>query len=453
MSAYLASNNLHFKPLTARLARELTDATTELQRSASLNQWHGHVVIFLSKAFFTMGAICSIPLALIETISSLASGIILGILNRSVYQDRSEFLQKYALKAISYGCHSLTSSVALLVIGWKAPLFLYHTTNAIVDHALYLGSAALIQCSCGVDIDQAAGRNPNLAIERTIQLLGDSHPDLIYDVLNQFQRDFDFDLRDRLGALPHLRTFLDQHPDSARFIREFNFQSFLTSAAYRQQAVQILRQFLIEAQLLRPDVQELNPYYFELNQSNAAEGTYQEKLAAFLKAAFLEIYRTPRLANCLSTDKETGQSLLESFDASICAPLATYTQYKELLQPLTCPSHFTQSLRVYNDCQEKEGRYRQLQSAKTQVDLLTNQQKGTLVEKILKGDLEVEPAVQEVYKKIGELAGPLYQGPLMTKTAIDLSQIDSGNIIVKRNLFQKACQEALAEIAQAPAAV
>jgi hypothetical protein len=75
-----------------------------------------------------------------------------------------------------------------------------------------------------------------------------------------------------------------------------------------------------------------------------------------------------------------------------------------------------------------------------------------LVEKILRGsNLEIkDKAVKEAYQLIGLLATSLYQGALMTKTAIDLSQIDrNNNIIATRNLFQGACQEAIAEINQA----
>ena len=159
----------------------------------------------------------------------------------------------------------------------------------------------------------------------------------------------------------------------------------------------------------------------------------------------MEIHKTPDLSQCLDQPGNSGTELLELIDAGIYIPLTTYTQYKELLQPLQCPEQFTGNLCFLAP------RHTKLAAAKQQVEALDDAGRALLVQKILRGaDFELgREDVKNCYLIIAGLAVPLVNGPLMTKTAINLNG-GAENLIVTTNLFQKSCQDAIAQINSPP---
>jgi hypothetical protein len=438
-SPYLNADNLHFKPLAARLARATLWGSTSLEQKASTANWQGHAVHILSKAALFIGIAICVPVALIEAVSLfLIAG--LGLLaNNFLQNNRSEFLQKHALKCLSYSIHSLISGIALFLYGLKNPNLRYHTAYALADHILHLGSAGFTQAFIGGILDQRAGRSPQETLARTVNLLSDSHPDVLNDIVAQIQNDFDVNLRERVRAIPQLADYLNRHPQDRDFVDNFNLMSVFNDQQYRERAGQFVHGFLNEAQLVQPG--EAHPLRFELNQNTPAETAYQERLARLLKDSFLEIYRTPELARCLDRNGETGTQLLEVFDATTFPPLTAYTQYQELLGDIQCPAQFTGNLVRYN------ARNQELLAAQRLVRVLNDEQRQNLVQKLLRGaDFEAAAPVQVVFLAINRLAQPLVQGPLVTKVAIDLGNIQNGNVIDERNLFQRACREALQEV-------
>lgn len=444
---YTLNNNLHLKPICAWTGRAVAWASTTWQKNASETEWHGHLVRFLSKATLIAGSILSIPIALIEAAVGFAFGGIALAFNKAAYADRSEFLQKHSLKFLSYAVHSLALSVTYLVLAIKNPILLHYTANAVIDHAIHIGSAGFIQCTVGASIDKSAERSPQLAITRTLNLLSDSHPNLLNDIGTQIERDFDINIRRRIEQVPSLEEYLNRHPDQRRIIENFNIHLLLNNQNYRQQVVLFGRQYLEESGIIGNQPDQFNPLRFELNRNTGEESAYQEHLARLLKNSFLQIYRTPELYHCLDKDGTEGNDLLEMMDASTYVPLTTFTQYQELLQPLICPRQFSGNLVRYNQ------RRNDLTAAREQILALNEVQRGELVQKILRGaDVAANGAVQAAYLSIHQLAPALYKGPLMTKTAINLQAVEGGGEMMDvRNLFQKACQDAIAEINEPPA--
>jgi len=437
---YLNSNNLHFKPFCARIGRAVLWSATTLERQRS-NHWHGHVVHFASKTVLLLGAAATVPLALIEAVGIFAIGLAGVAFNSLICLNTSEFLQKHSVQCISYALHSLLVSIALFATVLKNPNLTYYTLNAVADHTLHIGSAAATQLTLGLILDRVAGRSPHSAVVRTVNLFVDSHPDLLIDLANQIQTDFELNLRGRMREIPHWEAFLNGHPDDRAFIETFDFTRLLREEPYRIRTADLARRFLHQARLVGAAAPGDDPLRFDLNQNTPQESAYQNRLAGMLKASFLEIHRTPALARCLDKEGDSGADLLEMLDAATYVPLTAYTQLKELEQPIECPAAFSANLTRYNE------RRAQLIEARNELLTLTPEEKQRLVEKVLKGsDANVEEKLQGLYRKIGVLAAPLYQGPLMTKTAINLRHADDGNIIDVWNLFQKACQEAIAEL-------
>ncbi len=434
VSAYLASNNLHFKPICARLGRGFAWTTTTLQKSESLRVF--------SKPVFIFGAVVCLPIALIESVCLFVIAGLAVAINRFLCQNHSEFLQKHALKALSYAVHSSVMTVAFFILGLKNPNLTYHISSAIVDNALYLGSASFAQCLFGPAMDFAAGNDIRSFITRTTNLLRDSHPYLLNDLLAQIQRDFELNFRERLGEIPRLDEFLSRHPQYRPLVTNFNFQTLINDRAYRNQTAHLFRALLADMGLVLPAPEGASALYFELIPSTEQERRYQNRLVHLLQHAFLKIHQKPALSGCLDQEGHTGQYLLEILAASTCIQLTTYAQYEEILQTLLyCPESFSPNLACYNPRRE------QLVAAKAKVMALSDAQKQNLEQKILRGSsYQTEGAVQEAFLAISALASDLYQGPLMTRTALNLERIQGGDIVEVRNLYQTACQGAISQL-------
>ena len=452
---YLNTNNLHFKPICARLERGVLWASATLQQNASTTHWHGHVVRFLSKATLGIGSLAVIPIALIEaggTVVLVAIGL---TFNALIYDDRSEFLQKHSLKALSYSLNSAAVLVASIVLCVTTPTSQYHFPHALIDHILHIGSALFIQGFARPILDRRAERDPSLAGNLALNLLADSYPDSALDLLNQLQRDFGIPMRNQAGEIITIQEFLNDprtgfqnslnNPEDQAFVANFDLH-LLEEPEYAIQTIVIVRRFLEAQGLVLAAENPDNPFLFELNQHQPEETAYQDRLSNLLRDSFLEIHRTPELVRCLNTtdrfgETTTGQDLLEAMDASIFTRLTAFTQLKELEHPILCPAVFTGNLTDYNR------RRADLLAAQRGFNTLTREQKAQLIQKILGAATDpARGAVHDMFLEINRLAAPLNQGPLMTKTALDLGNIRGGNIIDARNLFQAACQEALETI-------
>lgn len=445
-TSYLEQNNLHFKPISARMVRGVLGLSTTVINHASETRWHGKVVWFVGKGTLLAGSALTVPVALIEVLSLTLIGTTALAFNKLLCQNQSLFLQKHSLKALSYALHSATMVVALLVLMTKLPHIRLHTVQALIDYTLYLGTAGLVQCLAGTYLDRLAGRDPDLAITRPLHLLLENYQMAGNDIVHQIQYDFDITLRDELGQNSPLQAHFTRHPEDRELLASFDFRRIFTDQTYRRDVLVRVRSFLLESGWVNRAAEGEN--LFDLNQNSKMESDYQTHLAKTLKEAFIEIHSNDTLSSYLDQQGgSTGKERLEAVDGGIFMPLATYTQYKEALGPVHCPASFTSSnLHRYNE------RRKELLSLNTDLAAFTSQQKTDLVRKILQGsDFTVtDQKIQDVYNKIGQLAEALSQGPLMTRVSLDLNALDNGGQIMQsRNLFQNACQEAVAAVTPA----
>ncbi len=418
MSLQVETGHLHWRPLCRHVnVLGVIRPAIALQKIASETAWHGRVVRFISRALLVAGAFLTVPIALIEGVAFLIIGLLGLAINRFLCQNRSEWLQKYSLKTVSYSLHSFFVGSVSFLMALKPPDLKIYTAAAAADHLLHLGSAISIQLSAGAALDRAAGRPDTRSTQRVIGLFVDSH--FAGDIIEQFQRDFAPDLRGSLIQNPNIPQYLAQRPEERAALENFNLARLLQDADYRRETLRFVQRFINSTGIITV-----------IDENNAESRTYQNRVSEFVQTSFLEIHRDANLFHWLDREEETGQSLLESLDASIYTPLATYAQYKEVLEPIQCPGNFGGN------------RQAQLLHARRLVEHLSPLEKRQLVEKILGAEIVVGENVRDAYREIGTLAVPMYQGSLLKQRG----PIDLADPFAQRNLFQDACQRALEEL-------
>lgn len=439
---HLNRAELHLKPLCAHLGRGATYLVTHLQKRAHVETAAGRCAQGLAKFTLGIGSLAIIPIALIESVAFLIfAGFAISI-NRMICDSRSLFWQNVSVQLLSHAFHSAFITVLFFTMLMKNPNLSFFTANAAVDQALYLGTAVGVHLVFGTLFDVEAGRDRNLSIQRVGQMVLQHVPHVAYDLLSQVQRDFDIDLSHRIAQAPQLQAYWNEHPHDLQFLRGLQWQRLTHDEAYQAQAAEILRRILERGEVVGA-AQNNQPALFELNPATPAVAAYQERLKGYLKAAFLEIYRTPNLVSCLDREGESGKELLKIPDAAVFMPLATYAQYKEICEEIQCPERFNAELRRYDSRRE------QLLATRQKVLLLGDQGQSLLQQKILRGaDLQVPDNVQEVYREIAALADPLVAGPLVTKVALNIRAHDLSQLVEFANIFKSACDEAIALVEQ-----
>jgi hypothetical protein len=254
---YLACDNLHWRPISARFNRLVFYSETAMERGANKEKWHGHVVSALAKGVLGIGVLVVVPIALIESAAMFVFASLGLIFNGLCCGNQSEWLQKYSLKTMAYSLHAFAECLRSLFCFARLNSFGFHTANLLLDHAIYLGSAFAVHELLGAWIDHKANRE--LPAEHYVQvgvnLLLDDFRLLGGDVLCGLQRDFGGTIND-LAQEPLLDNFLTDHPEHREFIEEFNFQG-LRDPAYRQEALTHISETLQELTELPPE--QLNP--------------------------------------------------------------------------------------------------------------------------------------------------------------------------------------------------
>ena len=129
------------------------------------------------------------------------------------------------------------------------------------------------------------------------------------------------------------------------------------------------------------------------------------------------------------------KELVKSMDADIVIPLALFAALKEVEAPLCCPISFdSPTLRQYN------GRFEIIEKARQALATLDAGEKEALARKIFnepfKVSAESKVRIEALYTFFTELAGPLYQGNLMSEQIMTLEGITT------KSYFQEAVQSA-----------
>lgn len=433
------SGNLHFRPLSSHLTRAVRHVAISTRLLKEENTWQGHVVDFISTGTLFVGSAFTIPIALIETITSLSLASIGLAINYFFLKNQSEFLQKHSLKCLAFAVHGVTLTIRNFCAVILAPKLRYHTVNALKEIATHLGSAAFIQFTVGFAIDRTCNRPREFAVRRAMNLLSDSHPSILQDVARQIERDFNVHLLNRLGEIPVLDEYLANHPEDLAFLQNFNLNR-IGEPEYRLQAFHIATRFLAEMRLIFPEEAQQQDMRLEITQVSPAEKQYQDALCRVIRDAIIEVHSTEELAGYLNA-ADTGQDRIEMIDPSIIQPVLMYSQYKEITEEISCPNRFTT-----NRLEHFNPRRGKLLLAHAAIIRLTQEERNQLRQKILRGsDYEAQGSVQDVFLQISELYTDLERGPLITRTYIDLENVD---LISNEILYKRSWQDALTAIAE-----
>jgi hypothetical protein len=451
VNPYLFRNLVHMKPLSARIARGTLSAVITIKKIGPADSWIGIAGNVASKGVLIGGTLLTLSFTGIETIALNSLALIALTFNLLLFAHKNPFLQKLSLNCTSVVLNSLLSSALLMfliynVVKNKIPaanaLLKFHTANAFADHFLHFASCSLVQLVGGAFFDRISGRDPNVyGCQRVMNLVQEIGISPIRDVANQIQRELGVGFRGLFSESLRVEEYFRRHEEDREFLMNFDLLR-IREPNYWSRAIQIVRSLLTDLNIIRPVEMRDQPGRFELVSYTPQESAYQESLAGCLKTALLEIYRDQHLSSYLNQDEESGQERLKVLDAGIYMPLLCYTQFLELQGEINCPIQFSNNLARYSP------RRNRLLEAQKKLRELNAEGTFSLKQKILGGaNYKASEKVEKIYLAISTLSQDLNQGPLMTKAYFSLVD-ESGDLLKTENLFQKACQEALAEIGE-----
>lgn len=420
----IQSNNLHFKPINTRILETTNFISIYLDQ---------HSKPILGKIILITGTFLTLPIAAIETIALVSIGII-GITLNALTQWKCDGLQKYTLKSFSYSLHSFMTIIFCIFNIYSCKNKGHHTGAAILNHYLYLRSAALVQNSIGKYMckkTQGVLEADKTIRARVANLLREDLEGLMTDLTFALSRDFNISLEelpveerihqrapdffDRFPVL--LDQFVACFPDDGSISNDIDFIGRLARAILMDIAQQ-------DDAIIEDGAYHLTHRYNE-------EIRYQDHLKEKVKLAFAE----------LSHD-EALRAKLNDLDAEFVEPFCHFIQLKELEDRLLCPQAFrSEDLAQYND------RARKLNEVRVLLEALNREEKEALIQKLLKGnDFDLQrQSLQPLFLLIGELSVPLHQGKLMSRAIINLQNMEPEY----ENLLTQAWQQAINEASNA----
>lgn len=455
-------NLLHFRPISTRLGNIVIYITAELYRVSSPNRWHGTIVRIFAIVFRTIAAFYLLQAAAIETAVTFSIGIIGVILSALT---RSEFLKKYATKALAQGINASYETVSwfFLLILFRAALELefrgnrqflrpYHISSTLINHGTYLASAVVATM-----IANSMWKKPNNHMDETVtHFLKEDFPSLNREYANAYRRDL------RVEAEPldntNLDTFFERNPVLRDLVNNLSFRNIIRLRALQLQLFQ-------EIGIIRADAP--NAAVFEVNRHERYEVAYQTHLHNLVKPAIIELYDTPELVACLAKDKE-GQTEAQAIESGrdqlsssmTFLQIAAYSQFKELdsVNDFQCPKAFrSPDLVQFNErpADRIESRYQLLTQARTNLRGLTEEEKKRLVKCLLKADsstLADGSVSKQLYRTINTLAAQIHPGKLMARVVYNPNAA-AMHIVENEDRFLKACQASINQINARPAVV
>ena len=426
IAGFSLTNNLHFKPISARAAKQVVDIGIWCNLGTNRTARQDKIAFVISKAILIVGATATIPIAAIEALAMTAIGGV-GLLFCSITRYKVNFLQNQTSKALSYALHTLAIMIAsITAICWKKPVSFY-TVPTLVDHGMHIGSSAIIQTTIGQFFDRRRGlteqQTSTASNNRLLSLLIEGAPDLLGDTLRSILTDL---------KNPAFRT---------------------ASAAFLiQEGLQFTRRYFPNQTNGLNHVVQTNNNTININLNGSSTTQYQNHLHSLVKKAYLEICSNDTFAAAFkdpdaniqpAAEAQSGRDALAGVEAHVFPLLSKWVQLKELEEEIRCPENFEVSyLSQFN------GRRASLIQAKQNYEELNGQQKTILKGRLLgleytENNEASQNAIQTVFLQISQLADPLLQGNLVMRMALNVhnggAQANTGN------LFQAAMLEAQAE--------
>ncbi|MCX6990480.1 MAG: hypothetical protein NTX49_05390 [Chlamydiae bacterium] len=456
-SEYLSRDNMHFRPVSARVFHLINYSANELFYAAKERPTFEVPLKALAYATSYTGMTLNSVVALVEAAATGAIAIVATIIHIATGA-QSEFLQKYTLKCWSYSfnCSSvLITQVFFLAHGLATK---YHLADAAILNVQSLTSSVVAHLVLGSMFNNIAGRTVSVAY--TTNFLTDAFRTAAVDLL-QAARDDRLIAADRPGAPGNdFFTRFPQHRQTVQ--RFFNRQAGDAQVTPEERSIQLqaaVRDFMQHLGIAAPvagapDAAGIIPLG---NNFTGAETAYQQKLERLVKDASTQVYRNDDLVRHLCEDAaaanpvQGGRDAIDGFFPEIYIPLANYAQLVELEGEITCPQRFSVgALAQYN------ARHAALLEAKRNLEALSPSEKALLIRKLLNSSINIEgvsadrkAAIQLVSNQIGALSGALHQGSLMSQMVLNIN--NPGQLVTGTNLFQRAIQAAGAERAAADA--
>lgn len=442
---YLLQNVIHICPLSARTNRLLNNQSNYLQNLTSTDKWHGHLIRVLIKGTILSGLVLNFAVAHVEIITASIFGII-GTSIIYATNSKSERLQKYTLKCISYVMHSG------LIIGYQLyQIYRFNKSrsnymNNIIHNSLYLCSTIATHSFFGKLFNQHAKReniisnisNSSLFLLRClVEHIKYLFKDVIENEIGEIGEIAEIDINEWISSLS-----LDGLPNYLIHLETINNLTIsnLIDENYRNLLYNLIEDLLVHFNLMEIDSDEVIISFLGVQDK-----LYQQKLHNFVKEAFIEVYRDNSLNIYFDDENESIQggkeALLEGYP-NIFIPLALMAQLKELeADTIVCPETFEGSQLII----AYKTRYEEVKAASKDLKALMPNEKSVLIQKLLKAEsVTLDQKLQDLYLKICKLGGDLHQGKLMSQETMSLSDLNFSS----NHLFQKAILEAVQEISR-----
>ncbi len=350
------------------------------------------------------GYVAGTFLAVAESLSLLVLGLGIDLVHQATYS-RFSAVNSLALRAYSMAIEAAGIGALEVTLLVKKAFSEYHSFNMLAAHFVHYYSYPLLKL---------ADRIEHGYLEGGVKHFIEKGP--LLEILYRLREDFKLEVSEaefkaRLNERS-LLVFFHLHAEHRTVFPKNIFTIF--DEENRDGFRKCLRDFidyLFEPVQQIPD-DELDCGY---------DREYQRKLCLYIKTAFKEIYQTEELLRYIDGGKEA----FEGFYNQIFIPLAKLAQLYELeANQIDCP--YTEKMLE---------RYSLLESCRKKIATVGN--RADLVKNLLTGDSQ-----DDLVKMIGELAGELHQGQILTRVTFNIATRERSDT----KLFDKACQEALKEL-------
>jgi hypothetical protein len=448
---YLEQNVLHFKPLSSRAFTAFQHLYAFSRHINIQTPWQDKCVKALFTGLTITGYLSAIILGLIEGIAFTSLGLI-GMAFQALFTKNSDFIEKYSIKLAAYGLNSFTTfTIGILSLSqiksneWGLPKL--HSTATIIDHSIYMGTAALAQLFCGAVFNAIRNEVSKSPLIRANCVIIEATPSAFKDIVNSLSMDYSLITPEQpCDPETYANDFINAFPSPERdWLRDFDLQAFLRDQTLGP-LFALIEQYTTQHQFIDGEaVVDSNRNEIILNPYSNPEKIYHNHLKECVKEAVHQMSEQG-WAKFLDVDNnfEAGMDALKDFDAGVTLPLANIAQYLEITHPIRCPYRFTHpDLLDYNT----PSRLEKLQLLHATLATLSENDQKLLVEKLIKlsdfslhdRSFEREESAELIYRSICDLSGHLHCGKLLTLPTIDLNNLEGGG----ENYFGNSWREGI----------
>ncbi len=425
-SLFMKKELLHVKPVSAHLLHGIQSFHAAIYQSTN-DRWHGRSIKFIATTLTYCGYAASIPIALIESVA----GALLScttLLIQATLARNNVFLEKYAIKTLSYCLHGLGALAISIASIASKQLFeivfpTYLCLPAVVAQGLHLGAAAAGQYFGAVVFNALRGCKNDLPITRASRALIEGLPAAFTEIVTCMNRDFE-----PFGwVLPDPQAFIEEYmgnlPSGEReWMDDFNLRDLL-SDPQQHPLYSMIHHFMENIEVKGEGTSTIE---IPLDIYSARELDYQRHMKSCVTKG---VQRMVENLWVVHLDRQNGADVLEGFYPEATIPLANISQLMELEVEILCPESFEHA-----DLQRYNSRHTSLQYAKQEWLRLTAEDKELLIERLIttsafelgERPLQNPAAFDRLYQIVSSLSGDYHQGKLLSSATINLRDLSPG---------------------------